>query len=401
MPQKGHTHAAKGNGTIRKKIITSNGKQYTYWEARYTTGFDPGTGKQNQRSISGKTQKEVAQKLKAATAAIDAGTYTAPSKMTVGEWLSIWKAEYLNGVRPRTAEAYDCQIRNHIEPALGAIKLDVLVPHMIQAFYNALGQPKKDKPALSAKSIRNIHGILHRALQQAVTNGYLRSNPADPCVLPKVERKELRPLDEDDISRFMEAIKGHRFELLYLTTLFTGMREGEVLGLTWDCVDFARGIVTVNKQLQKVLDRVSDYHLVPTKNGKGRVIAPAPFVMDLLKAQRRKQAEWQLQTGPLWANADGLVFTDETGKHLCHHTIYQNYKRVAASIGLPASRFHDLRHSFAVASIRAGDDIKTVQGNLGHATASFTLDVYGHVTDQMKQASAARMDQYIKSISKG
>lgn len=401
MSIKRSTRAAQGSGTIRKKTVTKNGKSYTYWEARYTVGYNPGTGKQIQRSITGKSQKEVTQKLKAITVSIDAGTYTAPSKMTVGEWLSIWKTEYLNGVRPRTVEAYDCQIRNHIEPALGAIRLEALIPHTIQAFYNTLGQPKKNKSALSAKSIRNIHGILHRALQQAVTNGYIRSNPADPCILPKVERKELKPLDEDDISRFMEAIKGHRFELLYLTTLFTGMREGEVLGLTWDCVDFTRGIVTINKQLQKVLDRVSDYHLVPTKNGKGRVIAPAPFVMDLLKTQRQKQTEWQLLVGPLWDNIDGLVFTDETGRHLCHHTVYQNYKRVAASIGLPASRFHDLRHSFAVASIRAGDDIKTVQGNLGHATASFTLDVYGHVTDQMKQASATRMDQYIKSISKG
>lgn len=123
--------------------------------------------------------------------------------------------------------------------------------------------------------------------------------------------------------------------------------------------------------------------------------------MNLLKTQHRNQAKWRLLVGPLWENTLDLVFTDEMGKHLSHHTVYQNYKRVVASIGLPASRFHDLRHSFAVASIRAGDDIKTVQGNLGHATASFTLDVYGHVTDQMKQASAARMDQYIKNISNG
>ena len=196
----------------------------------------------------------------------------------------------------------------------------------------------------------------------------------------------------------MDAIKGHRYETVFLVTLFTGMREGEVLGLTWDCVDFTRGTVTVNKQLQKALGGGSVYNLVPTKNGKGRVIAPAPYV-DLLKVQRRNQAKWKLLVGPLWEDDLNLVFTDEMGKHLSHHTIYQNYKRVVASIGLPESRFHDLRHSFAVASIRAGDDIKTVQGNLGHATASFTLDVYGHVTDQMKQASAARMDNYIKNLT--
>lgn len=393
---------AAGTGSIRRKSVRKkDGTTYTYWVGRYSAGYDPVTGKRSQPSITGKSQQEVARKLKEATAALDAGTYTAPTKMTVGQWLEIWKSEYLTGVRPRTVESYECQIRNHIQPGLGAVKLQALTPHIIQHFYNALGQPNGTEHGLSAKSIRNIHGILHRSLQQAVMNGYIRSNPADACTLPRVERKELKPLDEDDIARFMEAVEGHRYGPLYLTTLFTGMREGEVLGLTWDCVDFTRETITVNKQLQKVLGCVSDYHLVPTKNGKGRVIAPAPFVMSLLKSQRRKQTEWQLLVGPLWNNADGLVFTDETGKHLCHHTVYQNYKRIVASIGIPAARFHDLRHSFAVASIRAGDDIKTVQGNLGHATASFTLDVYGHVTDQMKQASAARMEAFIKNISNG
>lgn len=94
----------------------------------------------------------------------------------------------------------------------------------------------------------------------------------------------------------------------------------------------------------------------------------------------------------------GLVFTNELGGHLATHTVYQNFKRVAASIGRPDARFHDLRHSYAVAAIRSGDDIKTVQGNLGHATAAFTLDVYGHVTEQMKQESAARMESYIRDV---
>lgn len=107
----------------------------------------------------------------------------------------------------------------------------------------------------------------------------------------------------------------------------------------------------------------------------------------------------QAQAGELWENS-GLIFTNEVGHHLALHTVYKEFKKIVCSIGAPEVRFHDLRHSYAVASIRAGDDIKTVQGNLGHATASFTLDVYGHVTDQMKQASSARMDAYIKEILK-
>lgn len=390
--------AAQGTGTIRKKTVTRSGKQYTYWEARYTEGVDPGTGKQIQRSITGKTQKEVAQKLKAATAAIDQGTYITPSKMTVGEWLDVWAKTYLGSVKPRTVESYKATIRIHIKPALGAVKLDALNAHAIQGFYNSLWEAKDEADRLSPKTVKNVHGVLHKALQQAVSIGYLRFNPADACTLPRVERKELNPLDDGQITAFLEAIKGHRFQTLFTVTLFTGMREGEVLGLKWDCVDFTKGILTINKQLQHGVDGEKRYTLASTKNGKGRTVTPAASIMEMLKHHKAVQAQQRLKAGKLWEDS-GLVFTDELGHHLTHPAVYHSFKRVAAEIGRPDARFHDLRHSYAVAAIRSGDDIKTVQGNLGHATAAFTLDVYGHVTDQMKKESVARMDAFIKSVS--
>ena len=120
--------------------------------------------------------------------------------------------------------------------------------------------------------------------------------------------------------------------------------------------------------------------------------------MEYLRRRKVKQLESRLQAGPAWMQSD-LVFTDELGQHLTKPTVYRAFKKVAASIGRPDARFHDLRHSYAVAAIRSGDDIKTVQGNLGHATAAFTLDVYGHVTDQMKQESASRMQAYYNTLT--
>jgi integrase len=389
--------AASGTGTIRKKTVARSGKEYTYWEARYTEGVDPGTGKQIQRSISGKTQKEVSQKLKAATAALDAGTYTAPSKMTVGEWLDIWAKDYLGGVKPRTVDNYRAVIRNHIKPALGAVKLEALNAHAIQGFYNGLGDERDGKAGLSPKSVKNVHGVLHKALQQAVKVNYIRFNPAEACELPRIERPELNPLDDDQIAAFLQAIKGHRFETLFAVTLFTGMREGEVLGLKWDRINFKDGTLTVDQQLQQGRVSGREYQLVSTKNGKGRTVTPASFIMGVLKRHRASQSEARLKAGELWEDS-GFVFTDELGHHLTQPTVYSSFKRVVARIGRPDARFHDLRHSYAVATIRSGDDIKTVQGNLGHATAAFTLDVYGHVTNQMKRESAARMDSYIKSV---
>lgn len=134
--------SAAGSGSIRKKVVKRNGKEYVYWEARYTEGTDPGTGKQIQRSVTGKTQKEVSQKLKAATASIDSGTYTSPNKMNLGQWLDIWASEYLGGVKPFTVASYRGLIKNHIKPNLGAIRLDRLDAHTIQGFYNSLSRPQ-------------------------------------------------------------------------------------------------------------------------------------------------------------------------------------------------------------------------------------------------------------------
>lgn len=304
--------APAGSGTIRKKTVTRNDKDYVYFEARYTTGYDPGTGKQIQRSITGKTQKEVSQKLKAAAAAIDAKTYIEPSKMTVGEWLDIWSSEYLGGVKPSTIYSYKAAIWNHFKPKLGAIKLESLAAHTIQSFYNDLGAPKDGRDGLSPKTIKNIHGILHRALQQAVANGYIRFNPAEACVLPRREKKELQPLDENQISAFLKAIKGNPYEDLYIVTLFTGMREGEIHGLLWDCVDLDKGTILVNKQLQYIRTSQGQYRMVPTKNSKGRTITAVPFVISTLRRVRLKQLENQLHYGEYWTDT-GFVFTDELG----------------------------------------------------------------------------------------
>ena len=125
---------------------------------------------------------------------------------------------------------------------------------------------------------------------------------------------------------------------------------------------------------------------------------PAPWVMNVLKERKCLQEKHKVQAGNAWSNPKNLVFTNEHGGNLIPQTVVRQFKEIVTSIGRPDARFHDLRHSYAGAAILAGDDIKTVQGNLGHATAAFTLDVYGHVTDQMRSASAMRMQSYIQQI---
>ena len=211
---------------------------------------------------------------------------------------------------------------------------------------------------LSAKTIKNIHGILHRALNRAVKLQMIRSNPSDLCDLPKVRRKEIRPMEQKDIASFLKVLEGDKYGRLYQVTLFTGLRQGEVLGLTWDCVDFDRCTLYINKQLQKTKKVGGEYALVPTKNSRGRIVMVAGSVIELLKEEKRWQEQKRELAGSAWDNSWNLVFTNELGRHLCHVTVYKHFKETVKKIGLPEERFHDLRHSYAVVSIESGDDIK-------------------------------------------
>ena len=392
---------AAGAGSIRKKTVKRNGREYTYWEGRITVGFDPGTGKQVQKSFTGKTQKEIREKMQAAAVAVNAGDYFEPAKMTLARWIEIWLQEYSGDKKYSTVKHYKAQCRTHITPSLGAVRLSELTAPQIQAFYN-----KMQRDGLAPKSVRNIHGILTKCLSTAVQVGYLRVNPAGSVTLPKVVQKEIHPLTDEQVKDFLQAADNDEYGILLKVVLFTGLRESEAIGLTWDCVDFKAGAMKICKQLQKRPLKDGGFTFAPLKNNKTRILKPAPFVMKLLERRKCEQAEQRFMVGDLWEgwnsaeeHKTALVFTSAIGKNLHPQTVYSHYKKLAAQIGVPESRVHDLRHTFAVLSLQNGDDVKTVQSNLGHATAAFTLDVYGHVSEKMKNDSAARMEAYIEGVS--
>lgn len=378
---------AKGGGSIRKR---PDGR----WEARYTTGRDAGTGKQVQKSVYGKTQTEVRKKLQAACVAIDDGIYIDPVKFTLGTWLDIWLKDYTPNLKPQTLRAYEGHIRIQIKPALGAVKLSALSTHQIQTLYNRLGKGDGDSPALSAKTVKNVHGVLHKALKQAVEMGFIKYNPSEACKIPRIDKPKIKPLEDTEIRQFMQAIKGHKYETFFLLALFTGMRLGELIGLTWDCIDFKNGTIQIYRQLQYFK---GGFRFGTLKNGKPRIITPAQSVMKLLQEHKKTQNEWRLKAGTLWVAGD-FVFTNEVGTHYAHVTVSHNYKRIVRSLGYIESRFHDLRHSYAVAALQSGVIVKTVQENLGHYSSAFTLDVYGHVSDQMRRDGAEKMEQFIKGL---
>ena len=409
----------KGAGTVRRR---ADGR----WEARFTVGINSKTGKEIRKSVYGKTQNEVRKKMTEAIAAVDNGTYKEPCKMTLEEWLEVWLEKFIRNLKPATIASYRAQVYNNIIPIIGAVPLSSLTANTIQDMYNLLldggaelprkmrstGNRRVRKP-LSPKSLRNIHGVLHEALEKAVELDYIRKNPTNACELPNKKKPEIKPLELDAASEFLAASQNDEYRNIYFTALFTGMRQGEVLGLTWPDINFKTGEITIRQQLQKQKTSGGKFYFASLKNGKTRHFTAAPTVLEVLKKERQRQDAAKLAAGTDWDKTGGvyldskctifveesnLVFTTDTGRHLVAGTVYKHFKQIASSIGRPDARFHDLRHSFAVMSLQSGVDFKTLQNNLGHASSGFTLDEYGHVSRVMDQHNATCVENCIQTV---
>lgn len=388
---------SNGDGSIRQR------KDGT-WEGRYTAGINLGNGKPIRKSVYGKERDEVAAKLRAITSAIDSGIYFDATSLTVKEWFSEWFENYMADKKPLTVKQYKSMTETHINPEIGAVKLQNLTAAQLTKLYNKLAREgkvttKKDKKTgkvtvtkepSSPKTIKNIHAIIRKALDDAVDQGLIKDNVATRAKVPRVEPKEIKPLTEEQQKAFFVAIKNHKYRWLYTVIVFTGLREAEAIGLTWDCIDFQKGTLKVYRQLQKRTKEEGGYQFAALKNDKARVIKLSPYVVQILSDLKRMQVESKTESI--------FVFTNSSGNHLSVDTVYNNFKGIVKSIDAPNARVHDLRHTYAVNSLQEGDDFKTVQSNLGHATASFTLDVYGHVSDRMKEESARRQQAYIERI---
>ena len=388
--KKQSTKSRSGNntGTIRKRSNNS-------YEARVTVGRDPKTGKQIQKSIYGKSKKEVRQKMQQLIIDVNNGNYHIPSNMTVHNWMTEWLDVFCkNKVKQYTYTSYDTIIRTHINPRIGEVKLTDLKGIAIQRMYNDLIEAGS-----APKTIKNIAAVMHKAFKMAVKQELISTNPCDNTEIPSAPRKEIKPLTDSEIPKFLAVIQGHLMENAFALCLFAGLREGECLGLSWDQVDFDKGIITINQQLQREKVKGGKYFIAQsTKSNKPRPVMPPTIAFDYLKSERKRQLANQLAAGERWSNPDNLVFTNPIGVHLAISTFYKQFKKVATSIGRSDARPHDLRHTAATIAVASGSDIKSVQSFLGHATASFTLNVYTHTSEKMMADTASRVQGYYDSL---
>lgn len=355
------------------------------WMGQYVVHTAEG---RKRRTVYGKTRAEVAKKLARALSQREDGLVFDAGNLKVGEYLERWLKDSVEGnVRSRTLSNYQMQVRRHIVPALGGIKLKALSPAHVQGLYR-----QKLDSGLAPSSVRYIHAVLHRALKQALRWGLVPRNVSEAVDLPKLVNEEVDALLPEEARAFLEAAHGDRFEALYVVAVTTGMRRGELLGLRWPDITLdGTATLRVARQLQRMRDG-SGLKFVPPKSGKGRTIRLPLRTVETLKAHRARQAEEKLKAGSLYQDG-GLVFATEVGTPLEPSNIdRRSFKPLLAKAGLPDMRFHDLRHTCATVLLTEGVNPKFVQELLGHADIGLTLGTYSHFLPSMGDQTANAME---------
>ena len=366
------------------------------WMARYTVETPNGT---KRRTVYGKTRKEVRDKLAKALADRADGLIFDDENMTVGEYVTRWLEDSAKGdLAPRTYGNYRLQVRRHIVPAIGRVKLAKLNPAHVQSLY-----AKKLRDGLKPSSVRYIHAVLRRALEQAVRWNLIPRNPAAVVDPPKVRQEEIKSLDPGQARQFLrtagEADDG--LEALYVLSLTAGLRMGEALGLKWSDIDLDAGTLRVNRQLQRTRrdeDRGAPGRLVfsEPKNASRRTVDLPQTALAALKRHHKKQLEEKLKAGGAYED-DGLVFATAKGTPLdAQNVVNRHFKPLLRSAGLPAIRWHDLRHSCFTLLLSRGVHPKYVQHLAGHASIQLTLDRYSHWMPSMGKHTASAMDEALE-----
>ena len=372
-----------GDGTVRKR---ADGR----WEGRIVIGHKA-DGTPIYKSAFAKTQKELMPKLHGL---IDEyrGVEVTDCDMTLMEWMEKWLAEYAEPtLRASTVRGYRSLIKSYIAPALGDRQLRGIRQKDVQRFYNALKRRRVERGGevvpIADSTVRKAHLLLHEIMDAAVSARFISRNPTNGTKVPKANYAPKAILNEEQLDRFMDAIRAEPvwYDFFY-TEITTGLRRGEICGLKWSDLDENSGKLTVRRTVKKGPGGKLEVGETKTEKGMRTILLPTS-TLDVLK-ERRKSAvtEWIF---PSLRNP---------AEPVAPSSAYHRLKVILKSAGLPDIRFHDLRHTFATHALTSGVDAKTLSGILGHTNASFTLDTYTHVTTGMQENAAEIVGGFIDEL---
>jgi integrase len=359
------------------------------WTAHVSWGS--GSGKRQVKKGGYRTRKEAQAALTELLGSIDAGTFVAPSRLTVGRYLEGWQAGLATaGRRPTTIDRYGRMIGAYVMPRIGDVPLQQLSALDLDQLYAALATEGRHRGSggLSLRTVRYVHSILSKALGDAERKGLVSRNVARLASPPKVSATrapEQATWTPDELRAFLAQVEDHRHGPAMRVAAMTGLRRSELCGLRWSDVDLDAAMLTVRQSVQLVGGRIVIGD-VKTTRSRRRLDLDAGTVA-VLRSHRRAQAAERLLVGAGWRD-HGLVFTAPDGGPLNPDTITQWFGRWVERSELPQIRLHDLRHTHATHLLAVGVGIKIVSERLGHASVAFTLDCYGHVLPG-QQASAA------------
>ena len=372
-----------GDGMVRKR---DDGR----WEGRIVIGHRE-NGEPLFRHVYAKTQKALLDKLHQNIECYRDVELTEDSRMTLGQWLDRWLTEYKAGtVRPGTLEGYRRYIEYYIKPQLGDKQISLLSQQDIQRMYRRLKtegriheHPEMDHQ-LSDSMVRHIHTTLHAALKDAVQAHVIPRNPTEGTTAPKPNYKPKRILTGEELDAFRAVVEQDEvWRDFFQTELMTGLRRGEICGLQWSDFDGDAGTLKVCRTLHG--QRKGEYTTGETKTNQGmRTIILPHSVTEIL---RRRKVDAISQ----WISPDPVKPEDPVNPG----SAYLHMKTLLQWAGLPSIRFHDLRHTFATLALENGMDVKTLSAMLGHVSAATTLDIYTHITDDMRLTAAANIDRGI------
>jgi integrase len=355
---------------------------------------DPVTGQRRQKWHSGyRTKKEAEQARTDLLSKLDQGTYIAPATATLGEYLCEWLATIDNTVRASTSDSYRRNIDNHVIPRIGSVKLQNVDAGVLNKLYAELHRDgrRDGTGGLSARTVRYIHTVLHRAFKDAVRWGRLHRNPADAADPPRARHDEGRPevatWDKPTLSDFLRRAKAanERWYAAWVLLATTGARRGEVLGLRWADIDLDKGRLSVCQSLTVVQHRPI---FEQPKTAKGRrAVALDPGTVAVLREWRKQQLEERLLMGEGWRDT-GLVFTMPTGELVHPEAFSKVFDRRVAAWKFPHLTIHGLRHTWATLALEGGVHPRVVQERLGHSTIAVTLGTYSHVSPTLHDEAA-------------
>lgn len=372
------------------------------WEATVTVASEmvgrdeDGRAKyrQKRRTVTGATQEEALARLDALREEIAAEALGhVPPTATLTRYLGAWLSDVLPGsdLAPTTQDGYERIVRLYIVPTIGNVKLADIKPPTVRRMLTTLTDQ-----GLSPATARQARSVLSAALQQAVFDGLIQTNPVRGVRSPRQTNTSGRTLTPDEARTLLRAAQGHEYEALVYVLLSLGLRRGEALGLSWSDIDLEGPApkLTVRRSLKR--DARERTYLDEPKTARSRRTIHLPgTLVDVLRRHKARQAEQRLAFGAGWGGRwadEDLVFTTSIGTALDPRRVTRTIEAIAVSAGLGKWTPHELRHSAASLLLAQNVPLKTVSEMLGHSSIRVTADVYGHLLDDARAEAATAME---------